>query len=167
MSRRALALSLPAIVGGNLLRISDPRRGWPAFADVQTTRGRISIVLYVAPIGRSHRARDAIERRFQNPGSGRPIVPVEGAIPLLLGVWSEEGPPILVAMNAMRRLGKGTRQSLFMPLEILRAARRGGWAEHNSTSQEYVVAFAPQLLPSYVERLADAQADTGWPTARR
>src|SRR5207249_231427 len=132
LSRKTLALAIPDLTGSGLIRITNPGRGWPSLAEVQIKAGKVSIALYVGPVGRSHRARDAVERRFQNPGSNRPIVPVKGALPVLLGVWREEGSAVFVGMSAMRRLGRATRHSLFMPLNTLRVARQDGWAEHES-----------------------------------
>jgi hypothetical protein len=69
-------------------------------------------------------------------------------------------------MNAMRRIGRSTRQSLFVPLNTLRIAIQDGWAEHESASKERVIAFAPKLLRSYVEQLLAVQREIGWPTTR-
>jgi hypothetical protein len=54
-------------------------------------------------------------------------------------------------MDAAARLGRVTRQSLFIPLEILQQGADSGWAEHHSASEELIIAFHPALLPTYIE----------------
>jgi hypothetical protein len=162
-TRTELALTIPELTGRELVQIKNVGRGWPALAEVKTRTGRVSAAFYVGPIGRSHRARDAIERRFQNPGANRPISLAVGTLPILLGIWNEERNVVFVGMNAMRRVGRGTRHSLFMPLNLLRIAAAEGWAEHQSESKERVVAFAPRSLPAYVEEVRDRQVSGTWP----
>lgn len=67
-----------------------------------------------------------MERRFQNPGQGKPIVAPAGMLPLLIGLWTEQGTPVLVGMDAMRHLDSQTRKSLFVPLPTLQAAQVSG-----------------------------------------
>ena len=113
--------------------------------------GSLNVALHVGPIGLSHRKRDDVERRFQNPGQNRPVVQPDGFTPILLGVWDGGTRPVLVIMDARQRLDRVTRQSLFIPLWQLQEAERSGWAEHQSTTGEMVVAFHPAMLPSYLE----------------
>jgi hypothetical protein len=152
-----------AELAGSGLRLESAARGWPGIGSIDLPSRAIRAALHVGPIGLSHRDRDAVERRFQNPGTDRPIVAPAGEIPLLLGLWEEGANRVLVAFEAARRLGKPTRFSLFIPLWLLEKAAVVGWAEHLSASDESVVAFHPALLPVYVEMLlqgARVSADT-------
>jgi predicted restriction endonuclease len=54
-------------------------------------------------------------------------------------------------MEAEARLGRSTRQSLFIPLWLLEQAATSGWSEHYSTSGELIIGFHPALLPAYIE----------------
>ena len=138
---------------GGAIEIIDPARAWPALVDIQLPGGICPAALHVGPVGQSGRGRQAVERRFQNPGKGKPIVAPGGVLPLLIGLWSEqadEGTPVLVGMDATCRIGDETRKSLFVSLAVLRAAQASGWEEHTSTSGERIIAFAPALLPRYI-----------------
>lgn len=141
----------------DLAVLSDKRNGWPGFVDITVSFGTARAAIHIGEIGLSHRNRDEVERRFQNPGQGKPIEAPLGAVPLLIGVWREVEPPVIVAFDATRRIGKETRQSLFIPLWMLRLASQSGWAHHVSTSNEPIVAMHIALLPLFVElALADA-----------
>lgn len=119
---------------------------------VKTPTGWRNVAAHLGTIGPSHRDRDTVERRFQNPGQGKPVVAPEGEIPLLLGISSEiPSHPVLVGLDATKRIGRDTRQSLFMPLHLLQDAAKLGWAEHFSDVGERLVAFSPMMLPVYVE----------------
>jgi hypothetical protein len=118
--------------------------------------------MHVGPIGLSHRDRDAVERRFQNPGQDKPVTAPKGAFPLLIGLWEQGTSPVLVGMDATDRLGKDTRQSLFIDLSILRQAAKVEWAEYYSDSGELIVAFRPALLPRYIKLRTKPQ----WSIAR-
>ncbi len=150
-SRANLAMTLPAMVGGGVLGISDAGTGWPAKGQITTTLGTVEIDLFVGPVGLSQRERDDVERRFQNPGASKPILLSPGRVPLLLGVWTEGGHNVLVGMDALTRADRRTRFSMFMPLHLLQRASATGWAEHHSTSAERLIAFRPSLLPIYVD----------------
>ena len=71
--------------------------------------------------------------------------------PVLIGLWEEALRPVLVGMDAELRIGKETRQSLFIPLLTLNQAAESGWSEHYSTSDELIIAFHPALLPAYLD----------------
>jgi hypothetical protein len=75
----------------------------------------------------------------------------EGSLPLLLGIWEQGEHPVLIGMEAEARLGRPTRQSLFIPLWLLEQAATSGWSEHHSTSGELIIGFHPALLPAYIE----------------
>ena len=133
------------------LEVQDIGDGWPGLGQVKTSTGLMPVAIHVAPVGPSHRGRDEVERRFQNPGQDRPILAPHGMQPLLLGVWEEGGQPVLVGADPTPRVGRTTRFSIFVPLAILEQARTEGWADHHSTSDELIVAFHPALLPVYLE----------------
>ena len=152
MAKRSELLRLIADLAGEAVaRVEAPLSGWPGLVRVRVEEGEILVAMHVGPIGLSHRERDSVERRFQNPGQDRPVSAPEGSTPVLIGLWNESARPVLVGMEAARRLGRGTRQSLFIPLWLLERAEQLGWAEHYSTSNERIIAFAPALLPIYVE----------------
>jgi len=150
MSRRDNLIRVASLVG-ETLELIDPGRGWPGLGILRSASGYHQVVIYVGPVGKSQRGRDDVERRFQNPGSDRPILVREGRELLLLGLWEEEGQPVLVGMDESDRIGNTTRYSMFMPLQQLRRAARTGWAEHESISGERIIAFYPELLPVYFE----------------
>jgi hypothetical protein len=144
-------LRIAELAGESVLKIDDPLTGWPGLVTINGSDSQIRVAMHVGPIGLSHRGRDDVERRFQNPGKNHPVVAIEGTVPLLIGLWDEGDRPVLVGMEATRRLGRDTRQSLFIPLWLLQRAEQLGWAEHYSTTNERIIGFAPALLPIYVE----------------
>jgi len=154
MSKRSTVLHrIAEVAGREVLDVEDLRGGWPGIVRVRVDGGAVVTAMHVGPIGLSHRGRDEVERRFQNPGQGRPVEAPQGMVPLLIGLWEEGQRPVLVGMEATRRLGRGTRQSLFIPLWLLEQADRTGWAEHYSSSNERIVGLHPALLPIYVEMI--------------
>ena len=93
--------SIAGLCGETAMRILQPAQGWPALTSVRLPGGENYLVaLHVGSLGRSHRGRDHVERRFQNPGQGKPVQAPFGILPLLIGVWDEQGPPVLVGMDA-------------------------------------------------------------------
>jgi len=153
LRRSALVEVVASSAGSAVLHVRRAASGWPAEVDVLTENRVVPVALHVGPVGPSQRGRDAVERRFQNPGSGRPVIAPPGRLPILLGVWTEEGRTVFVALDGRSRVGRNTRFSLFVPLHLLRAAAASGWAEHFNTSDEKVIAFLPGLLPVYVQLL--------------
>jgi hypothetical protein len=129
----------------------DEGDGWPSIADLKLADGLVRVALHVGPVGLSHRGRDDVERRFQNPGKKRPVVSPPGAAPLLVGLWEEAEHPVLVGMEAGHRVGTMTRQSLFISLHTLHQAARQVWADHHSATGEHLVAFHPELISTYHE----------------
>jgi len=159
--RKALATQLPDWVGTDKLTLVDPGRGWPAYFDCKASSGTVRLVAYMGQIGLSHRGRDEIERRFQNPGKDHPILePKRHEIPLMLGMFEIKKRRVLVGMDAYKRIGKLTRQSLFIPLKLMESAVKKGWDEHMSAADERLVAFVPQLLPLFVEAYPSARPVT-------
>jgi hypothetical protein len=149
-SRTRLAATLCEWVGPHVVRSIDLGTGWPSTLTIKTRSGWTTAHVYVGPIGLSQRGRDDMERRFQNPAKGRPIKD-SAEVRLLLGLHELDAARLIVAMQADRRLDRPSRHSLFMPVHLLRSARAWGWAEHQSTSGERLVAFRPELLPAFVE----------------
>lgn len=149
MSRRALDRLV--VLAGSMVTVIDPHNGWPSLVRIRSQGGDLLAAAHLGPIGLSHRNRDDVERRFQNPGKDRPMSAPEGALPLLLGIWEEGKHPVLVGMEAEARLGRSTRQSLFIPLWLLEQAASSGWSEHYNTSGERIIGFHPALLPAYIE----------------
>lgn len=151
MSRRELVDRLVALVGPDIVTVADPLDGWPSLVRVRLDDGNLLTAMHLGPVGLSHRGRDEVERRFQNPGQNRPVSAPGHSLPLLLGIWEQGQRPILVGMEAEARLGRSTRQSLFIPLWLLHQAADSGWSEHFSTSGELIIGFHPALLPTYIE----------------
>lgn len=142
---------------GGLLTNPRAETGWPGFADLDLGSGHAMLAIHAGPVGLSHRGRDSVERRFQNPGKERPVIAPAGTVPLLLGVWEEGAHPVLVGMDPTHRLDHMTRFSLFVPLWLLQQVAERGWGEHYSASNERIIAFHPALLPAYVQlRLSGA-----------
>lgn len=158
MSRSADAARLAELVGPDLqLEEGD---GWPMLARLRIERGHIPVAIYIGPIGLSHRNRDDIERRFQNPGGQRPIDIPDDRTPLLLGLWDDDprvdvAHPVVVVADARRREGRVTRYSVFVPLATLDAAGRSGWAEAVNHAGEHLVCFDPKMLPVVAMALAN------------
>jgi hypothetical protein len=151
---------LAALVGQDVLEIQDVQDGWPALATVRTEQGTIPLALFVGKVGLSHRGRDDVERRFQNPGQNRPLVGVPGRASVLVGLWDEDEHlavprPIVVTCDADRREGHMTRWSAFAPVTTLTEALTTGWATHVSDSGELIRCLVPALLPAAI--LADLE----------
>src|ERR1700734_3036482 len=113
-ARGDLAVRIADLVGDDLLRITDPSSGWPALGELQVEGASLPVSLFAGSVGLSHRDRDDIERRFQNPGQNRPIVTLEDRYPLLVGLFEDdpelETPrPLLVQADPVRRVGRVTR----------------------------------------------------------
>jgi len=142
-------MKLAGLVGADTVEIEDARDGWPG---VLLLRGdpALRVAVHVGRIGLSHRKRDHVERRFQNPGQNRPLSSAGGALPLLVGMWEEGAPPVVVAMDVSRRMERQTRQSLFIRLSELQNAQIRGWSEYVNATGEQIYLFHPALFASYV-----------------
>lgn len=150
-SERTKLLQRTAEYVGGALTVDDPRDGWPGLGTVGEGEG-IPAALHIGRVGLSHRDRDDVERRFQNPGLRRPLIRVPGYFSLLLGVWESDQylpvrAPILVLADAERRVGHMTRVSIFAALPALLEAQQTGWATHFSDTGERILWFRPELLP--------------------
>jgi hypothetical protein len=163
MNRFSRRFGLAALLGelcSPTLAVTDPQTGWPAAGMVALPSELRPVDIYVGPIGLSHRGRDHVERRFQNPGKNKPVFASDGRFPLLLGLWTEGDSPVLVGMDARRHVNATTRKSLFVSLRSLRLAQQCGWAGHVSSSGEWILCFSPDRLADYVAaRLQDTDAD--------
>jgi len=143
------------LVGDDAVTVVDPRDGWPSLVQVKLSTTVCLVSLHVGPIKFSYRERDDVERRFQNPGQDHPVMILPNSIPLLIGIWDETPKPVLVSMgDVVNRVGKNTRQSLFIPLTLLEDAATRGWADHESTSYERLTAFHPRLFPAHLEMIS-------------
>src|SRR5687767_10066179 len=108
---------LESFVGSNMLRIEEFRDGWPALGRILVGQVWTPVALHVGGIHSTHRDRDTIERRFQNPGQNKPVTAPPGYQPLLIGVHHAlNSVDCLVGMDPYRRLGQRTRFSLFVPV---------------------------------------------------
>ena len=154
--RDALAEAIAAKSNGTLT-LTEVNNGWPAIGYVTVDGTKIPVNAYVGAIGESHRKRDD-ERRFQNPGQGKRLSAPQGGIALLLGTVPEapdQKDPVVVAMDAYRRLGLLTRFSMFMPVSVLEDADKGKFVEHTTTSAEEIFAFKASRLEDYLAKVVD------------
>jgi hypothetical protein len=156
-TRRELLERIAKLAGEDVLHLEDASSGWPGYGEVLVDGEAHPVALYVGPLGLSHPGRDAVERRFQNPGADRPISDTRPVrLPLLLGLWEEDGlldmaRPVLVSADPYRRVGHTTRFSVFADVPTLVLAGRRGWAEDFNEAGERVTAFFPELLSVSVE----------------
>ena len=167
MIRRAeLSERIAALVGDDVLRITDPGGGWPALGELAVEGYFVPVAMFVGEVGRSHRGRDDVERRFQNPGQNRPITAIPGRDLLLIGLWETDAiedvhRPLLVSADPYHRVERATRFSVFASLAALQSALETGWSEDNSATGETIRCFAPPLLPvSYDAARAGAAPST-------
>ena len=151
-SRLENAEELVRLTGDRIL-IEEHRNDWPARATVRRGNELVPVSLHVGRVGLSHRGRDDVERRYQNPGDKSPVTLLAGtACALVIGIWDEVEQTVLVAHDARRRIGEPVaRASHFVPLWTLLAAVTQGWAEHESGTGERIVAFLPHLFPVFFE----------------
>lgn len=160
MRRTEVAARIAALVGQDLLTIDQLQAGWPSLGTLAVNGQPLQVALFAGSVGLSHRDRDEYERRFQNPGSDRPIVLDPQRYPLLLGLLENDPAlhiekPLLMLADPVRRAGRVTRFSVFASAASLSEANEKGWSEDLSTSGETVRCFYPQLLPIVVAALLD------------
>lgn len=154
MSRRTdLVLRLADFVGPSLV-VEHLADGWPSLASVDLDGERLDLALFAAQTGLSHRDRDDVERRFQNPDQNRPIVPQPGRYSVLLGLWEADPyidviEPVVTIADAQRRAdGRVTRWSVFVEVGSLQEAHQTGWSTRLSDSGEELHSFRPELFPA-------------------
>jgi hypothetical protein len=168
-TRAELALEIATRVGESLV-VDDAADGWPALGRVALPNGDIPVALFAAPVGLSHRGRDDVERRFQNPAAtaqqqtemgwtGRPLTVPPDRVPLLVGAWFEDelikvAHPALVLADARKREGLTTRHSMFVRVDALAECGAAGWSENVNTDGEVMPCFYPELLPAMAEAAA-------------
>lgn len=153
--KRSDLLKRVADLGGSDVSVEELRDGWPGIIRVQGWSQPHRVAAHVGPVGLSHRGRDDVERRFQNPGQNRPVRQIPDALSVLLGVWEPEHghrQPVFVGMEVTEdRKVKSTRQSYFVPLDALKEAQAVGWTDHVRSSDEHIAVFHPDMLPVYIE----------------
>lgn len=162
MTRRDDALRLAALAG-DALRLVDPQTGWPALGTIDVDDITVPVSAWVGPVGRSHRGRDSVERRFQNPGSNRPIWTDGSAVPLLLGIWDSDDlvavpRPVVVSADPIRRSGRTTRFSVFVGVDVLMQGATEGWAEGRNTEGEWICCFEAGQLTRLLRAILDARS---------
>ena len=149
--RVQLLSRLVDLVGRDTLRVLNPLSAWPALAEIRLARGTQPLSVHVSRWNRTGRGRDAIERRIQNPVERDPVQVLPGTFPIILGLWDEEGPPIVVGFDAERRVKQVKRKSMFFPVDMARAAIASGWTEHVNEHGEHIFHVHPSLVAAYVE----------------
>ncbi|SIO64545.1 HNH endonuclease [Paraburkholderia phenazinium] len=129
--------------------------GWPGDVTVALPDGEIrQIALHVSTVS-PHNRREW-EFRFQNPANRSPVAARAGAIPILLGLWEEDGhPTLLVATDGTSRIGREARFSVLFDTRVAGQARTTGWAVYQSGSGEKIYAFRPSMFPIFIAVLAN------------
>lgn len=133
--RRDDAAMICELAGSAVVQVVDLGNGWPAHVRVRTGDAWRDVSLFAAPIGTSARNKDDTERRFQNPGSDRPMVFPEDHLPMYVGLWVQDRyvnvqHPVIVSAEVLKRAGAKTRASVFPQLSALMRASLEGSAEH-------------------------------------
>jgi hypothetical protein len=96
---------IAALVGDDVLRVTDATSRWPALATLMVDGTEAPVSLFAARVGLTSRDRDEVERRFQNPGQDRPIV----SIPAVVRCCSASGEPIRASRSTGRCWSRPTR----------------------------------------------------------
>jgi len=153
VSPRTELVNRLALYVGPALEIEDLASGWPSLATLYVDGVSHPVALFVGSVGLSHRGRDEIERRFQNPAGQTPIVAIAGRKSILLGLWESDlngdvdRPIVAMAESNRRSDGRTTRWSVFLLVSALYDALRSGWAINVSNTGEVIRYFHPALLP--------------------
>lgn len=141
---------------GTALDVSERSGKWPLLGTIHVADLHLDTAIYVRGVVSSH--RDPLERRIQNPGSGRGILNHAGRHSLLLGIWRERGDSaaVIVAFDPQVRVGRTTRYSAFLPLSLVEKAADTGFASHVNAKSERIYAFRPENLGRYLRvRMSD------------
>lgn len=152
MFKASLVESLCQLVGPNICHLVDRRDGWPGLIDVRLSTGIKRFSVHVGQI-HSH-GRKSYEYRFQNPASPNrpPVTALPATDALLIGIWNDDGPPVLVAAEPEIRFGDRTRFSVLFPERLFREAQQFGWAEpYRNGHGNLHWSFLPPLLPTFIE----------------
>lgn len=147
-----LVKTLCSLVGPSVCRVIDARDGWPSIIEVQLSGGPHRFSVHIGQI-HSH-SRKEYEYRFQNPAQADrpPVAALPGAKPLLLGMWNNDDPAVIVAAEPEVRLGDRTRFSVLFPERLFREAQQFGWAEpYRNSKGNLHWSFLPPLLPAFIE----------------
>ncbi|PPF87823.1 hypothetical protein C5B96_03725 [Subtercola sp. Z020] len=134
------------------LEITRLGTGWPSAGTLLAAGSSTEVNIFSGRIGLSHRSRDSVERRFQNPATAAPLESEPGRASILLGLWEDDeieslASPVIAMAEAARREGRVTRWSVFLSLEKLLEASYAGWSTQTSHSAEVIQYFRPELLP--------------------
>lgn len=143
---------IAALVGEDVLRITDATSRWPALGLLVVDGVATPVALYLGLLGLTGRGRDDVERRFQNPADGSAILEIPGRELLLLGLWESDAlvavdRPLLVSADPLHRIGRTTRFSVFESLPMLLRGLGTGWSEDETSIGESMRCFLPPLLP--------------------
>lgn len=145
------------LCGEDRLRVLDAGEGWPSKCAIRDGEEWRKADLYLGLIGETGR-NNAEELRIQNRPGGDPIRISATSTALLLGLWTpDEAVPVVVAWDATRRIAKGTRFSMFVPLDTVLAAQRDGRALHTNSAGENIVAVSTATEGWLRALLADAE----------
>lgn len=150
MPRSDYVHELCNLAGPTVAQVIDAKDGWPGLIRIKLSTGWVQASLHVDPV--HSMARKPHEFRFQNPASKKPVSTLPGTIPLLIGIWNRDTPPVLVAAEPAIRMGRRKRFSVLFPARLFREAQRAGWAEpYRNNKGQLHWSFLPQLLPVFVE----------------
>lgn len=123
--------------------------GWPCRVLVETQVGSERVALHVSQV--SPHSREEWEWRFQNPASSTPVSAPGASLPLLVGLDTVDGRPVLIVVDGRSRVCRSARFSILFNKRISREAAASGWSEQVSTTDERIFALWPRLLPLVVE----------------
>lgn len=148
------AMSIEELLGPAFTVTDSNSGGWPTLGTLTIGSQAFAVAVYARRVGGSARGR-TLERRFQNPAKGKPIIEDPSRHEVLLGIWQEQGPTrsVIVAFDPHRRMGRTTRFSMFMPLSLLEEAADTGFATHESATAETLYAFRPENIDRYVQAM--------------
>jgi hypothetical protein len=121
--------------------------GWPSVVRHSSIAGGTDFAVHIAPAGDFH--RNPNEMRFQNPGQNCPVKDDQG-FPILLGIDQTLEPTVLIAADAVGRLGRETRFSVRFEKDMIPKARNEGVATFSSGTGEVITAFRVEYLPSFL-----------------
>lgn len=162
MRRPEIAELLAKAYSRDRIRDVNAGDGWPSTCEVWDGNRWRPASLYLGVIAPSSGRGRPGELRMQNPADAEPIASQRDGVALLLGVWQPEdaGKSVLVAWDAVRRTGRDTRFSLFVPGETVQCAQNEGRAFYASPTHERVLAFAMTEQEALHEILVEADAST-------
>lgn len=152
--RDRLVQRLCELVGPDV-RLVAAQTGWPGLVDVQTGHRLVQLAVYMCPVNRLYRDRRPNDYRILPPGENRPVLHVPGRRTLVVGLWEEQAPVVLVG-NPDKWLDRGNRSSQMVKRWALDKAARRGWADYVNEDEDHFRVFQPFLFPVYVAAEADS-----------